>query len=85
MDLQGDPQPTQFSPLVEHLDLSIKKTLRRVLGLFTAMILKSVSESIYFHSNKFTTCKFKDRKEVANSLMQFNLPKIIHTFQAKKH
>ena len=48
MDLQGDPQPTQFSPLVGHLDLSIRKTLRRVLGLFTAMILKSVSESITF-------------------------------------
>ena len=75
----------QFSPLVGHPDLPIRKTLRRVLGLFTTMIFKRVSESIYFQSNKFTTCKVKDEKEVASSLMTFNLPKIIHPFQGKKH
>ena len=76
---------TQFPSLVGHPDLPIRKTLRRVLGLFTAMSLKRVSESIYFQSNKFATCKVEDEKEVANSLMAFNLPKIIHPFQGKKH
>ena len=60
---------TQLLPLVGHPDLPIRKTLRRVLGLFDAMILKRVTESIYFQSNKFTTCKVKDEKEVVNSLM----------------
>ena len=31
------------------------------------MILKKVSESIFFQGNKFTSCKVKDEKEVANS------------------
>ena len=79
------PSSTQFPPLVGHPDLPIRKTLRRVLGLFTAMILKRVSESIYFQSNKFTTCKVKGEKEVANSLMALNLLKIIHPFQGKKY
>ena len=92
MDLQGDPPfppslhtHTQFPPLMGHPDLPIRKTLRRVLGLFTAMILKRVSESIYFQSNKFTTCKVKGEKEVTNSLMALNLLKIIHPFQGKKY
>ena len=76
------PQWDMFSSLP---DLLMKKTLRRVLGLFTAVILKRVSESIYFKSDKFTTCKAKDEKEGANSLMTFNLPEIIHLFQGKKH
>ena len=79
------PPSHQFPSLVEHPDLSISKTLRRVLHLFTAMILKRVSKGIYFQRNKFTTCKVKDGKEAANSLMAFNLPKIIHPFQGKKH
>ena len=49
----------------------------------TVMILKRVSENIFFQINKFTACKFT--KEVANSLMAFNLLKIIHPFQGKKH
>ena len=57
----------------------------RVLGLFAVMILKRMSESIFFQSNKSTACKVKDEKEVANSLMVFNLLKIIHPFQGKKH
>ena len=40
--LAGKP-PSQFPPLVGHFDLPIKKTLKRVLGLFTVMILKRVS------------------------------------------
>ena len=52
---------------------------------FCSMILKRVSETIFFQSNKSTACKVKDEKEVANSLMAFNLLKIIHPFQGKKH
>ena len=51
----------------------------------TVMILKRVSESIFFQINKFTACKVKDQKEVENSLMAFNLLKIIYPFQGKKH
>ena len=49
------------------------------------MILKKVSESILFQSNKFTACKVKDEKDVAISWMAFNLLKIIYPFQGKKH
>ena len=45
----------------------MRETPRRVLDLLTVMILKRVSESIFFQSNKFTACKVKDEKEVANS------------------
>ena len=38
-----------------------------MLGLLIVMVLKRVSESIFFQSNKFTACKVKDEKEVANS------------------
>ena len=65
-----------FPPVVGHPDLPIRKTLRRVLDPLTVMILKRVSESIFFQINKFTACKFT--KEMANSLMAFNLLKIIH-------
>ena len=76
-------RPTKFSPLVGHPDLPIRKTLRRVLDSLTVMILKRVSESIFFQINKFTEYKFT--KEVAKFLMAFNLLKIIHSFQGKKH
>ena len=56
-----------------------------MLGLLTVIILKRVSENIFFQSNKFKAYKVKDEKEVANSLMAFNLLKIIHPFQDKKH
>ena len=49
------------------------------------MILKKVSGSIFFQRNKFITCKIKNGKKVANSLMVFNLQKIIHPFQGNKH
>ena len=68
--------PLNFPSLVGHL--------RRVLDLLTIMILKKVSESILFQINIFTACKFKDKKEVTNFLMVFNLLKIIHPFQGKK-
>ena len=41
------------------------------------MILKIVSESIFFQNNKFLACKNKDEKELANSSMEFNLLRII--------
>ena len=41
------PSP-QFSVLVRHPDLPSRKTLRRVFGLFTVIILKSKSEHIFF-------------------------------------
>ena len=46
------------------------------------MILKRVSKSksILIQINKFAAFKFKDKKEVANSFMTFNLLKIIHPF-----
>ena len=48
-----------------------------MFNLYTVMILKRMSESIFFQINKFTACKTKDKKEVANSLMGLNLVKII--------
>ena len=81
--LPGDPP--KFPHLVEHPHLSIRKTLRMVLDLLTAMILKRVSESIFFQINIFTACKFKDKKQVVSSSMALSLLKIIHPFQSKKH
>ena len=53
--------------------------------MLTIIILKRVSESIFFQSNKYTVYKDKNEKEVTNSLMAFNLLKIIPSFQGKKH
>ena len=75
----------QVPPLVIRPDLPIRKFLRRVRGLLTVMFLKRVCKSIFFQSNKCTGCKGKDGTEVANSLMVFNLLKIIDPFQDKKH
>ena len=75
----------QFPTLVEHPDVPIRKTLRRVLGLLTVMVLKRVSESIFSQSNKFTGCRVKDEKEVANFLMVFNLLMTVHSSPGKKH
>ena len=55
----------------------------RVLGLFTVIILKRVSESNFFQSNQFTACKVKNEKEGTNILTVFNLLKIIQ--EVKKH
>ena len=67
-----------------HPDLSIKKFLRMVLGVLTIVNLKRISE-YFFSKQQITACKIKDREEMANSLMFFNLLKIIHPFQGKKH
>ena len=83
--LAGRPNP-QSLPLVGHPDLFLRKTLRRVLSLLTAVKnLKRVSERIIFQSIKFIVCKVKDQKIVAESLVAFSLLKIIHPFQGKKH
>ena len=78
--LQGDPL-LQIPPSVWHPNPPIRKTL----GRLTVIILKRVSESIFFQSNKFTTCKVKDEKEVTNSLMACNLLNIVYPFQRNKH
>ena len=61
----------------------MENTLRSVLGLITVIILKKVRERIFFQSNKLTTCKDTDGKEVAKSMMVLNLRKIIYLFQSK--
>ena len=50
------------SPLVEYLGLPTRKVLRRVLDLLTIVILKRLSESIFFQSSKFTAFKVKAEK-----------------------
>ena len=77
LGLQGDPPP-QFPCFVGHADPPIIKTLR-VVGLLTVMI--------FFQSKKITACKIKDEKEetIFYSLMVFNLLKIIHPLESKKH
>ena len=78
LDLQGDPPPPQFLSLVGYPDLPMRKTLR-VVDLFTVII--------FFQRKKFTVCKIKDEKEetIFSFLMVFNLLKIIHQFESKKH
>ena len=80
LGFQGSPHPAscQFPPLTGHHNLPLGKTLRTVLGLLAVMLLKRVSEIIFFWSNKFTACKVKDEKEKEKSFTTFNLPKIIH-------
>ena len=76
---------TQIPPLVRYSDLPIRKPLRRVFGLRIIIILKRLSGNIFFQSNKFKACKVKDGKLAENYLIVFNLLKIIHPFQGKKH
>ena len=65
----------------------IKTILRSVVGVNAVIIWKRVCvrEYIFFQSNKVTACKVRDGKEVAKSLMVFNLRKIIHPLQNKKY
>ena len=48
LGLQRELPVSKVPPLVENPDLPIKKTLRRKLGLLTVMILKRVTENIFF-------------------------------------
>ena len=70
--------PPQFPCLVEHPDLPMRKALK-VVGLLTGII--------FFQSKKFTAWKIKDEKEkiIFYFLVVFNLLKIIHPFERKKH
>ena len=71
---------TKFPSFVEHPDPTMRETLGRVLLLLNVMTLKRVTESVFFEINIFTACNFKYKKEATNSLMAFNLLKIIHPF-----
>ena len=82
--LRGEPPHPRSLPQWESWCPHKWNQKENVLGLFTLMILKIVSESIFFQSKKFIACRFKDVKEVAKSLMAFNLVKIIRLFQALK-
>ena len=73
LDMSGELPPIMRN-------LPIKKTLRNELGLVTVMILKRVNESIFFQNNKFAIFKVKNGKQVAGTLIVFNLLKIIYPF-----
>ena len=52
----------QFFFLVGHAGLPMRKTLRRILDLLNVIILKRVSESIFFQINEFiASLKIKKR------------------------
>ena len=65
-------------PLVANSDLIIKNAMERALSVIAVRNFKKVRESIFFQSSRFTACKVRDRKLVAQSLMAFNLRKVIH-------
>ena len=65
-------------PLVANSDLLIKNAMERALSVIDVRNFKKVRESIFFQSSRFTACKVRDRKLVAQSLMAFNLRKVIH-------
>ena len=55
----------QFFFLLGHAGLPIRKTLRRVLDLLTVMILKRLTESIFFQINEVTaSLKIKKRWQI---------------------
>ena len=76
--MQGDPTPPQFPHLVGYPDLPLRKTLR-VVGPLTIVI--------FFQSKKFAASKIKDEKDetIFYFLMVFNLLKVIHPSESKKH
>ena len=78
LDLQVDPPHPQSPRFVGYPDPPMSKT-QRMVGLLAIMI--------FFQSKKFTACKIKDEKEekIFYFLMVFNLLKIIHPFESKKH
>ena len=52
-------------PLVANSDLLIKNAMERALSVIAVRNVKKVRESIFFQSSRFTTCKVRDRKLVA--------------------
>ena len=55
--------PPRFGPLVGHPDLPIRKTLRRVLGLLTVILLAGIGESIFFIARNLHRVRLKVEKE----------------------
>ena len=55
-----------------------------MFGLITITILKRVRQGIFL-KKRFIERKVRGGKEVAKSLMVFNLRKIIHLIQSKKY
>ena len=78
----GEPSPVP--PLAANPDPPIKSILRSVLGLITVMILKRV-RVFSFTTTNLQHVKVTVGKEVAKSLMVFNLRTIIYPFQSKKY
>ena len=58
--------PIEVSFIVGYPDLPIRKALRRVFGLLTVIILKRVSESIFFQSTIITTLKMEKWLKMEN-------------------
>ena len=56
-------------------------SLRSVLVLSTVIILKRVRENTFFEATNLQ----RGKKEVAKSLVVFNLRNIIHPFQSNKY
>ena len=82
--LQCHPLP-QFPLVLRHPNLFIRKILKSTWSAYTVIILKRANESIFFKSYSLTAFKVKFEKEVADSLMSFNLLNMIHLFLGKKY
>ena len=79
LGLQGDPPPSPFPSLSGKSWSPHEENPEGGWSSYTVVI--------FFESKKFTACKIKDEKEetVFYFLMVFNLLKIIHPFESKKH
>ena len=84
LGLQVDP--LQFPPLVGHSDLPIRKTVMRLLGLFTVMTLKTVIESVFLKKSTNLQHARLKTKSGGKPFIVFNLLIIIiYPFQGKQH
>ena len=77
LGFQGDP-PRQFPCLSGHPDLSMRKTLRWLVCLLKWFPFKA-------KMSQHVKLKLKKRRQFFYFLMVFNLLKIIHPFESKKH
>ena len=62
--LFGETLARQFPLLVGHLDLPVKKILRKGLGPLSVTIFKKVSESIFFQNLQRVKLKMKTRWQI---------------------
>ena len=84
LGLQVDP--LQFPPLVGQSDLPIRKTVMRLLGLFTVMTLKTVIESVFLKKSTNLQHARLKTKSGGKPFIVFNLLIIIiYPFQGKQH